>query len=80
MSNFIFSWYKNERYGNPIERTNKISANSASAATDLFCKTFGDLRSTTIVKIQEVDADGADVGLPILPAEETHFLPVGKIK
>ena len=55
--NFSFKWYKNEKYGKPTVRTNSITVINASAdtghaakaATDIFCKTFGNLKVNTIV-------------------------------
>ena len=50
--NFSFKWHKNEKYGTPILRVNAITVSNASAdtghaakaATDIFCKTFGNLK------------------------------------
>lgn len=84
MKTFMFTWYKNERYGSPIERHNLIQVTagpdigvSAKRATDVFCKTFGSLKYNTIVSIQEM-ADGKPVGEPIVPQEDTSIIPTKK--
>ena len=47
---FIFNWYENTRYGSPIERKNTVFVagtgdigHDAKQATDVFCKSFGNL-------------------------------------
>ena len=84
MKTFMFTWYKNERYGSPIERHNLIQVTagpdigvSAKKATDVFCKTFGSLKYNTIESIQEM-ADGKPVGEPIVPQEDTTIIPTKK--
>ena len=84
MKTFIFTWYKNEKYGNPIERHNLIQVTagpdigtSAKKATDVFCQTFGSLKYNTIVSIQEM-ANGKPVGELIIPQEDTSIIPTKK--
>ena len=81
MKTFMFTWYKNERYGQPIERHSKIKVvagpdlgTSAKRATDVFCNTFGNLKKNTIISIQEM-VDGKPVGEPIIPQEDTSIVP-----
>ena len=83
--NFSFKWYKNEKYGKPTVRTNSITVSNASAdtghaakaATDIFCKTFGNLKVNTIESIQEYNENGP-VGEPIVPNEDTSIIPTGR--
>ena len=81
MKTFMFTWYKNEKYGQPIERHSEIKVpagpdlgTSAHKATDVFCKAFGNLKKNTIVSIQEM-VDGQPVGEPIVPQAENRIMP-----
>jgi hypothetical protein len=83
--NFAFKWYANTRYGSPIERTNLVLVSGtgdigsdAKSATDVFCKTFGNLKKNTIVSIQELDEKGTAIGEPIIPSDEVVTVPVKK--
>lgn len=58
--NFVFNWQKNGI--NPIVRNNTIQAVDAKTATDVFMKTFGNLKKNTIHYIQEVDMEGQPIG------------------
>ena len=70
---FLFTWHKNERYGEPVERHNYITVTKASkdlgmacnAATELFKRSFGSLKRNTILSIQEVDENNAPLGEPL---------------
>lgn len=82
---FIFNWHENTRYGNPIERKNSVSitktndiGHDAKQATEVFCKTFGNLKKNTINSIQETDEKGEPIGEPITPAEENSIIPAKK--
>jgi phenylpyruvate tautomerase PptA (4-oxalocrotonate tautomerase family) len=76
--NFAFTWHKNEKCIEPIIRHNSITVSNASdniafaakAATELFCKTFGNLKKNTVVHIQELDKEGNPIGEPIVPENE----------
>ena len=80
---FTFKWYENARYDSPIERTNSILlpaatgdvSRDAKAATEIFCKSFGNLKKNTIISIQERDEKGGLVGEPIIPSEENSIIP-----
>ena len=79
---FIFNWYENTRYGSPIERKNTVFVagtgdigHDAKQATDVFCKSFGNLKKNTIVSIQEVNDKGESIGEPIIPTEENSIIP-----
>ena len=82
---FSFKWYKNEKYGKKVLRTNSITVSNASsevgeaakAATDIFCKTFGNLKVNTIDSIQEYNDDGP-VGELIIPSAENVTVPIKK--
>ena len=82
---FIFSWYENTRYGPPIERKNTVLVPKtedfgydAKQATEIFCKTFGNLKKNTIISIQETNEKGEAVGEPIVPTEENSIIPTKK--
>lgn len=71
---FNFTWYANTKYGSPMKRTNLVTVagtndigSDAKAATDVFCRTFGNLKKNTIEAIQEINMKGEPVGEPILP-------------
>ena len=85
MRKFIFTWYENVKYGKPVERKNTISVinkgdigMTAKAATEVFTKNFGSLKYNTIVSIQEIDENGAAVGEPITPQEDSSIIPTGR--
>lgn len=85
MKNFEFTWYANERYGEPIQRKNIVGLSKptglieydAKAATELFTKGFGNLKKNTIVSIQELDAKGNPVGEPIVPDTDAIVPVIG---
>ena len=85
--NYIFEWYptKEKRYGDPIVRTNMLQISNpcgkteidAKRATELFCKSFGNLHKNTIVKIKEI-GDNGQIGEDIIPSnEEDAIIPAG---
>lgn len=81
---FLFVWYKKEKYGNNIERHNLISIETkvddigvnAKTAMNLFCNQFGNLKNNEIVCIQELDANGNAVGEPIVPINGSNMVPL----
>jgi hypothetical protein len=83
--NFAFTWHKNEKCIEPIIRHNSITVSNASddtafaakAATELFCKTFGNLKKNTIISIQEYNEKGP-VGEPIIPTDNNSIVPLSK--
>lgn len=86
MRSFEFTWYEIQDR-NKIERHNIIKGSikddaevgaAAKLATDLFCKTFGNLKKNTIISIQEIDKDGRPVGEVITPMGESKVIPVGR--
>ena len=86
MRNFEFTWYeKNDRL--KMERYNKVQAavvdtaeigTAAKLATDIFCRTFGNLKKNEIVSIQEIDKNGNPIGEPIVPMEGSSIIPIAK--
>ena len=85
MRKFIFTWYENVKYGNPVERKNTISVinkgdigATAKAATEVFTRNFGSLKYNTILSIQEIDEKGNFVGEPIVPQEDSSIVPTGR--
>ena len=67
MKNFIFEWFENRGFGNPVVRKNTVLAKNAQDATAAFIRTFGNLKKITINFIQEVDNKGNNIGEPIVP-------------
>ena len=67
MKNFIFNWHKNEKYSEPIDRNTKIQSVDAKSATEVFMKTFGNLKKNTINYIQEIDENHQPIGEKIIP-------------
>ena len=67
MKNFIFEWFENRGFGNPVVRKNTVHAKNAQDATSAFIRTFGNLKKVTINFIQEVDDKGNNIGEPIVP-------------
>ena len=85
MRKFVFTWYKNEKFGTPLERKNTVTVVNkgdigltAKAATEVFTKNFGSLKYNTILSIQEIDAKGNPVGEPITPQEDSSIVPTGR--
>ena len=82
---FSFKWYKNEKYRKPMERVNSVTVTeapadtglAAKAATSLFTKSFGSLKTNTIISIQEYNEDGP-IGDPIVPSNENDIVPIKK--
>ena len=51
----------------------------AKVAVDLFTKSCGNLKKNTVIKIQELDKDGNQIGEDITPsAEENAIVPSGR--
>lgn len=84
---YIFSWYENNKYGNPIIRTNKIylirptgkTEYDAKAALKIFMVNFGNLKKNTIVSIKELDENNKQIGEDIVPSEaEDAIIPIGR--
>lgn len=67
MKNFIFNWHRNEKYSKPINRNVKIQSADAKSATEVFMKTFGNLKKNTINYIQEIDENHQPIGEKIIP-------------
>ena len=85
MRNFEFTWYeKNDRL--KMKRHNKVQAavvdtaeiGAAKLATDIFCRTFGNLNKNEIVSIQQIDKNGNPIGEPIVPMEGSSIVPISK--
>lgn len=77
---FVFNWYKNEKYGQPIVCNNTIVATSAKAATGLFMQAFGNLKKNTINYIQEINPDTKEnIGEPIIPDNDNDTIPAVKV-
>ena len=70
MKTFEILWFKNEKYGNPIERKVVIKSSDAQSALQVFMSANGNLKKNTVIHIQELDKEGNPVGEPIVPSEE----------
>jgi hypothetical protein len=70
MKTFEILWFKNEKYGNPIERKTVIQSTDAQSALQVFMSANGNLKKNTVIHIQELDKDGEPVGEPIVPENE----------
>ena len=70
MKTFEILWFKNEKYGNPIERKTIIQSGDAQSALQVFMNANGNLKKNTVISIQELDKEGNPVGEPIIPEEE----------
>lgn len=70
MKTFEILWFKNEKYGNPIERKAVIQSTDAQSALQVFMSANGNLKKNTVIHIQELDKEGNPIGEPIVPSEE----------
>ena len=70
MRTFEILWFKNEKYGNPIERKTIVQSTDAQSALQVFMSTNGNLKTNTVIHIQEVDYLGSPIGEPIVPSDE----------
>lgn len=70
MKTFEILWFKNEKYGNPIERKVVVQSIDAQSALQVFMSANGNLKKNTIIHIQELDKNGEPVGEPIIPENE----------
>lgn len=83
---YRFKWYPTKdgeivsrhtlvQLSNPTGKT-EIDAKNA---VDLFIRSCGNLRKNTIIKIQELDENGKQIGKDITPsAEENAIIPSGR--
>ena len=67
-----------------IDRANYIRVSNlvgdtsidAKAALNIFISEFGDLKHNTIIKIQEFDENGIQLGEDIIPTDKTTVVPI----
>ena len=83
---YRFTWYPTKdrkelsrhtliRISHPTGKT-EIDAKNA---TNLFIKSCGSLKRNTIIKIQELDENGEQIGEDIIPsADENAIIPSGR--
>ena len=69
---FEILWFKNEKYGNPIERKTTVQSEGAQAALQAFMKHNGNLKTNTVISIQELDKKGNPIGEPIVPEDKVE--------
>lgn len=48
----------------------------AKRALNIFISEFGDLKHNTIIKIQEFDENGVQIGKDIIPTDKTTVVPI----
>ena len=51
---------------------------AAKSALQVFSHSFGSLAKVDVINIQEIDADGAAIGEPIVPDTDSSIIPAGK--
>jgi hypothetical protein len=51
MNNYVIKWFKYERYGDPIERTSFIQANTPEDALSSFKKVNGGIKKSCITSL-----------------------------
>lgn len=76
MKTYRISFYKKEKFGEPINRTVVVKpavkagskTEGAKAALDIFMNSIGNLKTYEVTSIQEIDDRGNAVGEPITPA------------
>ena len=78
MKTFEILWFKNEKYGNPIERKTVIQSIDAQSALQVFMNANGNLKKNTVIHIQELNKKGEPIGEPIVPAEESASVELTK--
>lgn len=74
-------WHSNKdniNRANYIRVSNPVGDTSidAKAALNIFISEFGDLKHNTIIKIQEFDENGIQLGEDIIPSEKTAIVPI----
>ena len=83
---YRFKWYPTKD-GEIVSRDTLIKLSSptgkteidAKNAVNLFIKSCGNLRKNTIIKIQELDENGKQIGEDITPStEENAIIPSGR--
>ena len=72
MKNFIFEWYKNDKYHDPIVRHTHIESTDMKSAVYAFKKTFGSLKKNTINFIQEISSTGKSIGDKVIPYKDQN--------
>lgn len=86
--NFNITWAEKSTKSwkvNPT-RTTKVEIPNASddigiaakSALQVFSNSFGSLAKVDVINIQEIDADGAAIGEPIVPDTDSSIIPAGK--
>lgn len=78
---YCISWFSNK---DKFQRTSWIKLSKptgdtsidAKSALNIFISQFGSLKYNTIIKIQEFDENGTQLGEDIVPQEDTSFIPI----
>ena len=83
---YAINWYPTKD-GEFVSRTTMIKISNPTGKTDidaktavgLFTKSCGNLKRNTIIKIQELDENGTQIGEDITPSiEENAIIPTGR--
>lgn len=79
MRYFKIKWFKNEKFGETIERKTEIrTTGDAQSALQIWMKINGNLKENTIISIQEYKKDlETKIGEPIVPSDENTIVPTG---
>jgi hypothetical protein len=67
-SKFEITWFKYERYGNPITRKTIIESPDAKSALAIFKSSFGGFKKNAIVSINDL-TKGTDINVEDLKKE-----------
>lgn len=78
---YSITWFSNK---DKLQRTSYVKLSKpvgdtsvdAKAALNIFISEFGDLKHNTIIKIQEFDENGIQLGEDIVPSEKTTVVPI----
>ena len=81
MRAFIFEWYKNEKYREPIVRHTKIESIDMKSAVYNFKQAIGSLKCNIINFVQEISPTGVSIGKKMIPyknkkTEDYMFKPI----
>lgn len=78
---YRISWFSNK---DKMQRSSWIKLSKptgdtgidAKSALNIFTSQFGSLKYNTIIKIQEFNENGTQLGEDIVPQEDTSFIPI----
>lgn len=75
--------FKPTKKYNDFERTVKVTVAGTlgdtvapQAALEIFMRNFGNLKKNEIIKIQQINENGENIGEPIVPQGDSAIIPV----